>query len=531
MTSCKYSLPIWTLLLLFSNFHGVLSDGAGKWTFDLNNEYGYATISKSMFNNSQIFVTVTCDASLDTNVSIQWTVAQYECWQQFAFISDLVSQEPPLVLTNYTLTGPVTQHKCSDHFILGEISPTTIAPDKGSIQPVETEVKKNVKETLYPNKPNHQSPIYTVHRDGLYSLMLHIESTSTFKTTVVIELQSEYGYLSAGMWPLLPFYGVMCLIYVMFGIAWLVVSFCQWRDLLRIQFWIGGVILLGMLEKAVFYAQYQSINSRGTYLTGAVLFAELISCAKRTLARMLVIIVSLGFGIVKPRLGAMLHRVVSTGILYFVLAAVECYKRVMSSTRSYDLFIASLPLALLDSAFCWWIFSNLVQTMRTLRLRRNLVKLSLYRHFSNALYFSVIASCCFMVYSIRFHRMTECLTQWKELWIDEAYWHILFSLILLVIMILWRPTNNNQRYAFTPLLDNPEDEDDEEEQFVNDAFGLKMRGSNNSTSPKPKSSTTEEEDLKWVEDNIPAYLSDSALPILDSDEEATNTRFEVSKMQ
>lgn len=29
-------------------------------------------------------------------------------------------------------------------------------------------------------------------------------------------------------------------------------------------------------------------------------------------------------------------------------------------------------------------------------------------------------------------------------------------------MILWRPTNNNQRYAFTPLLDNPEDEDEEE---------------------------------------------------------------------
>ena len=47
------------------------------------------------------------------------------------------------------------------------------------------------------------------------------------------------------------------------------------------------------------------------------------------------------------------------------------------------------------------------------------------------------------------------------------------------------------RYAFSPLLDNPEDEDDEEEQFVSDAFGLKLRGSNNSTSPKPKSSTTE----------------------------------------
>lgn len=54
---------------------------------------------------------------------------------------------------------------------------------------------------------------------------------------------------------------------------------------------------------------------------------------------------------------------------------------------------------------------------------------------------------------------------WKELWQDEAFWHVLFSSLLLVIMILWRPTNNNQRYAFTPLLDNPEDEDDGKNAF------------------------------------------------------------------
>lgn len=66
---------------------------------------------------------------------------------------------------------------------------------------------------------------------------------------------------------------------------------------------------------------------------------------------------------------------------------------------------------------------------------------------------------------------TTLLQDWKELWVDEAYWHLLFSVLLLVIMILWRPTNNNQRYAFTPLLDAPEDDEDEDEQFVNDAFG------------------------------------------------------------
>lgn len=112
-------------------------------------------------------------------------------------------------------------------------------------------------------------------------------------------MKGTNGYLSADEWPLLPFYGVMSIVYFLYAVGWLVASAMQWRDLLRIQFWIGGVLFLGMLEKAVFYAEYQSINSTGRSVKSAILLAELISCLKRTLARMLVIIVSLGFGIVK----------------------------------------------------------------------------------------------------------------------------------------------------------------------------------------------------------------------------------------
>ena len=55
--------------------------------------------------------------------------------------------------------------------------------------------------------------------------------------------------------------------------------------------------------------------------------------------------------------------------------------------------IASIPLAVLDASICWWIFMSLVQTTRTLRIRRNLVKLSLYRHFTNTLIFAVLGKC------------------------------------------------------------------------------------------------------------------------------------------
>jgi hypothetical protein len=61
-------------------------------------------------------------------------------------------------------------------------------------------------------------------------------------------------------------------VYVILGLAWLIVSFCQWRDLLRIQFWIGGVILLGMLEKVSialfsnFVAEYNKLLNKYTHI-------------------------------------------------------------------------------------------------------------------------------------------------------------------------------------------------------------------------------------------------------------------------
>ena len=74
----------------------------------------------------------------------------------------------------------------------------------------------------------------------------------------------------------------MCVLYVIYGIAWLVMLAMNWRDLLRIQFWIGAVILLGMLEKAVYFGEYESINSTG--MSGEIfgeIFGDVFKFASR----------------------------------------------------------------------------------------------------------------------------------------------------------------------------------------------------------------------------------------------------------
>ena len=64
-----------------------------------------------------------------------------------------------------------------------------------------------------------------------------------------------------------------------------IVGALHWRDILRIQFWIGGVIFLGMVEKAMFTAEYQNIHNSGKTTQSLILAAEIISCAKRSIAR------------------------------------------------------------------------------------------------------------------------------------------------------------------------------------------------------------------------------------------------------
>uniref|UniRef100_A0A3P9L5X0 Transmembrane protein 87B n=1 Tax=Oryzias latipes TaxID=8090 RepID=A0A3P9L5X0_ORYLA len=190
-----------------------------------------------------------------------------------------------------------------------------------------------------------------------------------------------------------------------------------------------------------FCAEYENTNVVGS-APGLLIFAELVSALKRTLARLLVIIVSLGYGII-PRLGTVMHRVVGLGVLYFGFACVEGVLRITGTKDSDLALLANIPLALLDSSLCWWI-SFLAQTIKTLKLRRNPVKLSLYRHFTNTLIFAVL-SIIFMGWDAKRFQLASCQSDWTELWVEDAFWRFLFSVILLVIMFLWRPSANNQR--------------------------------------------------------------------------------------
>ncbi|XP_027028652.2 transmembrane protein 87A-like isoform X2 [Tachysurus fulvidraco] len=359
-------------------------------------------------------------------------------------------------------------------------------------------------------------------------------SNDYLPVTMTVEMKGSHDYSSPADRPLMIFFMTMCIVYVLFGALWLLWLACYWRDLLRIQFCISAVIVLGMLEKAVFYSEYQRITYHGAYNQSAVIFAELVSALKRSLARVLLIIVSLGYGIVKPRLGTTVPKLVAVGLLYLIFSSVEGVLRVTGGFYGTVALIASVSLSLTDSCVIWWIFISLSQTTRLLKLRRNVVKLSLYQHFTKTLIFSVLASIIFLVWTTKQFKFVDCQSGWRDLWVDDAFWRLLFSTILLVIMVLLRPSINSQRFSHSPLIEE-DDEEDAKEPMLNEAFeGMKMRGAKSEANSSNKDSSKEsshDEDLKWVEENIPTSIDVSLPVILDDEEELLKTKLERSKME
>ncbi|KAF9798470.1 hypothetical protein SFRURICE_012498 [Spodoptera frugiperda] len=477
----------------------------GKWDLPLNGDNCVFTLAKSLFKDSQLIIMFKCDVVNATDVNINYQWAKTKCSPDYLhyFEQQVVSctnrVERFAVDLNGTGTIQVlkdekTKISCQHPNQIIFLEPTQPAETKKDGVPT---VSKSARHTLL-----------TVESEGIYVLKMTVSSNKQFKATASIEMAAPSGYLSAAIWPLLPFFGVMCGVYMVLCFAWLLVCSLQWRDLLRIQYWIGGVALLGLIESSTYYAVYSAINSSGNFNTEVYMFAEWLSVAKRALARMLVIIVSLGFGIVKPRLGPALQRVVGTGVLWGILGGINAWLRLhhKANDSNRDLLLSEVPLSLLDSAIC-------DDECPVTKKQHKVVVVQTFHEHADI-------------------RGDIIRREWKEVWMDEAYWHMLFASVLTVIMILWRPTNNNQRYAFTPLLDNADDDEEEEEQFVNDAYGVKMRGTNSTTDTAEardaqEQNNTLDSDLRWVEENIPT----STLPLLDSDEEIINTKFEVSKMQ
>nr|XP_048319928.1 transmembrane protein 87B-like [Ziziphus jujuba var. spinosa] len=84
-----------------------------------------------------------------------------------------------------------------------------------------------------------------------------------------------------------------------------------------------------------------------------------------------------------------------------------------------------------------------------MQMRRNMAKLELYRKFTNSLAVSVLLSIAWIGFELYFNATDPLSELWKIAWIIPAFWTLLAYSLLVVICVLWAPSRNPTRYAYS----------------------------------------------------------------------------------
>lgn len=187
------------------------------------------------------------------------------------------------------------------------------------------------------------------------------------------------GYLPGKMAPMVTFFGFMSLSHLILGLVWFLWFVRYWKDVMQLHYHITCVIGLGMCEMALWYFEYSNFNSSGSRPMGITLLAVTFSAIKKTVSRLLLLVVSMEYGVVRPILGGITTRVILLGVAYFLASeALEVVEHLgnVNDLSGKTRFFLVLPVAVLDACFILWIFSSLSKTLEKLQV--NLLCLSLF---------------------------------------------------------------------------------------------------------------------------------------------------------
>lgn len=278
-----------------------------------------------------------------------------------------------------------------------------------------------------------------------------IKGTITFK--------NPYGYLPGMFYGYLPFEGARMVALVLFGIAYLFSIYKHWDELLPLHGAILFVLGVAILEATMWFAAYAQLNNTGQPyccpFPNIVAASLIFSVLRRTTTRALLLVVCLGYGIVRPKLQNAEWIAVSliTG-LYFIASIVDESATIMRESNvkhdpnnSLSVYW-ELPAMLLDIVFLTWIYLALSSTVRILQEYQQTFKLQMYKQLAAtiAIFVGLFGVLTIFVLAQRGGAMDW---SWQWMWLQSVMWEVLNFGILAAVCMIWRPSDNAKYLSYS----------------------------------------------------------------------------------
>jgi GOST, seven transmembrane domain len=293
--------------------------------------------------------------------------------------------------------------------------------------------------------------------------MVDYDTNPTWNADFV--MTCAYGFLPGSQYWFLHFYGILALCYLL-GLLpyWIDRCFRHRKELLELQKWLFVVIVFSFAEAGAMWIDLLAYNGAGENFLTVMGFGAFFSACKHTVSRVLVLVLCLGYGVAKPTLGVTTN--VRVGLLAFVYLIFSGIYGIVDSIAPRSggelasQFILLTVVAALEAIWYYWTFISLIRTLALLQTRQQTVKLTMYRRFL----FCLVAAglVMFVLKSIELWVLSSKNPDaWRTLVGLGITRALLYVAVLVFIVVLWRPTENNTRYAYRPV-----DEGDDDAEIV-----------------------------------------------------------------
>lgn len=324
--------------------------------------------------------------------------------------------------------------------------------------PNATEVAKNpsgiYNEAIHLKDPKAVS--FPIKKTGYYCVTTFPYSDHEYHA--VVEFRNAYGELPAAQIAKLPFYGGLTITYAVLGIFWAFLYVQNRHDILAVQNYITATLIFLIVEQLMTWGYYDYQNTHGNNgLNKAfMVLVSILNAGRNSLSFFLLLIVCMGYGVVKTSLGKTMIYVRILALTHFVFGVIYAIASLSVTPDSAGplVLLVILPLAATLTAFYVWTLSSLNMTMKDLADRKQKTKFLMYKR----LWWCILGSIMvifgfFFINSMSFAGRYEANfvpEHWQTRWfILDGWLNLVYLFDIAFIAYLWRPTANNRRFAMS----------------------------------------------------------------------------------
>lgn len=208
-----------------------------------------------------------------------------------------------------------------------------------------------------------------------------------------------------------------------------------------------------MLTKLPDYQNRHGLNVGAKVL---MVIVAILNAGRNSFSFFLLLIVCMGYGVVRPSLGRTMVYVRILAITHFVFGVIYGIASLSITPDSAGplVLIIVLPLAATLTAFYVWTLNSLTATMKDLIDRKQKTKALMYRKLWWCILGTIIVIFgFFFINSFAFAGRSEAgfvPGHWKSRWfILDGWLNIVYLFDIGFVAYLWRPTANNRRFAMS----------------------------------------------------------------------------------